>query len=115
LLNSLKSLASQALESAKSALKIGSPSRLFADEVGQWIPAGIAVGVEDNVPKLTKQIQNMVDATAFNLNRLQAIPLAAGNADRSIVINQSIESVPQTPVQLAAATAAYFEQARWAI
>ena len=115
LFNSLKSLASQALESAKSALKIGSPSRLFADEVGQWIPAGIAVGVEDKVPKLTKQIQHMVDATAYNLNRLQAIPLAAGTADRSIVINQSIESVPQTPVQLAAATAAYFEQARWAI
>jgi len=114
LFNSLKSLASQALESAKSALKIGSPSRLFADEVGQWIPAGIAVGVEDKVPKLTKQIQHMVDATAYNLNRLQAIPLAAGTADRSIVINQSIESVPQTPVQLAAATAAYFEQARWA-
>lgn len=30
-------------------------------------------------------------------------------------INQYISAVPQTPVQLAAATAAYFEQARWAI
>ena len=30
-------------------------------------------------------------------------------------INQYIETVPQTPVELAAATAAYFEQARWAV
>lgn len=30
-----------------------------------------------------------------------------------ITINQYIESVPQTPVELASATAAYFEQARW--
>lgn len=29
------------------------------------------------------------------------------------VVNQYIESVPQTPVELASATAAYFEQARW--
>ena len=32
-----------------------------------------------------------------------------------ITIIQNIQSVPQTPVELAAATAAYFEQARWAI
>lgn len=32
-----------------------------------------------------------------------------------ITIIQNIESVPQTPVELAAATAAYFEQARWVI
>lgn len=33
----------------------------------------------------------------------------------SIVINQYISAVPQTPVELAAATEAYFEQARWAM
>lgn len=32
-----------------------------------------------------------------------------------VVINQYITAVPQTPVELAAATEAYFEQARWAI
>lgn len=33
--------------------------------------------------------------------------------NRGTTINQYIQSVPQTPVQLAEATAAYFEQARW--
>lgn len=37
---------------------------------------------------------------------------SGGEAQRP-VINQYIQSVPQTPVQLAEATAAYFEQARW--
>lgn len=38
-----------------------------------------------------------------------------GRGGSVININQTISSVPQTPVQLAAATAAAFEQARWAI
>jgi hypothetical protein len=34
-------------------------------------------------------------------------------ASGGVTIVQNINSVPQTPVQLAAATAAYFERARW--
>lgn len=37
-----------------------------------------------------------------------------GNS-QGIIINQTIQSVPQTPVQLAAATRAMFEQARWTL
>jgi phage-related protein len=39
-----------------------------------------------------------------------ATPAMAGGG---ITINQYIQSVPQTPVEFAAATEAYFEQARW--
>lgn len=38
----------------------------------------------------------------------------SGRSGGGTVINQYIESVPQTPVELACTTAAYFEQARWA-
>ena len=37
-----------------------------------------------------------------------------GNS-QGIIINQTIQSVPQTPVQLAAATRAMFEQAKWTL
>ena len=37
-----------------------------------------------------------------------------GNS-QGITINQTFQSVPQTPIQLAAATQAMFEQARWAL
>jgi TP901 family phage tail tape measure protein len=46
--NAVKKTASSLVSSAKSVLGIFSPSRVFANEVGRWIPHGIAVGVEAN-------------------------------------------------------------------
>lgn len=43
----------------KDYLKIGSPSKVMADEIGQWIPAGIAVGIEDNMKSLDDAIDGM--------------------------------------------------------
>lgn len=48
LFSAMKNLASKALSAAKKALGINSPSRVFAAEVGRWIPAGIAVGITRN-------------------------------------------------------------------
>lgn len=45
LFSALGKIASNALSSAKSFLGIGSPSKEFAEQVGQWIPHGIAMGV----------------------------------------------------------------------
>ena len=46
LFNSLKNLASNALEAAKSALNINSPSKVFRDIVGRGISEGIAAGID---------------------------------------------------------------------
>ncbi|NUP47555.1 MAG: phage tail tape measure protein [Catenulispora sp.] len=46
LFSSVGSVAHGALHAAKSILGIGSPSREFADQVGKWIPHGIAAGVD---------------------------------------------------------------------
>lgn len=42
----------QALAAAKGALQIGSPSRVFRDEVGLMITAGIGLGIEDGTEAL---------------------------------------------------------------
>ncbi|MGH3828173.1 MAG: phage tail protein, partial [Pseudonocardiaceae bacterium] len=42
----VSSLAGSLLSAAKSALGIGSPSKLFADEVGAWIAPGLAQGID---------------------------------------------------------------------
>ena len=42
-------LASGLTKKLSGAFKIGSPSKLMADEIGRWIPAGIAMGIEDNM------------------------------------------------------------------
>jgi phage-related protein len=44
----LKKIVGGALDSVKHFLGINSPSRVFAGEVGHWIPAGIASGVDAN-------------------------------------------------------------------
>lgn len=44
---------------AKSLLKIKSPSRVFANEVGKWIPAGIAVGIEKNEKSAFRSMEGL--------------------------------------------------------
>ena len=43
----------------KKFFKIGSPSKLMADEIGQWIPAGIAEGITGNMDSLKGAMKSM--------------------------------------------------------
>lgn len=51
--------ASGILDGMKSALGINSPSRLFRDEVGKMIPAGVAAGIQKNTKSAVKAVRNM--------------------------------------------------------
>lgn len=63
-----KSLGKSILNGIKNALGIHSPSKVFADEVGKWIPAGIAEGVEDAMPKAERDMQNAIDDVSLDFN-----------------------------------------------
>lgn len=58
----VKGAASSIVNAAKSALGIHSPSRVFRDEVGKMIPAGLGVGVEMNERLAVRPVQSMVSA-----------------------------------------------------
>lgn len=45
----------------KNVFKIGSPSKVFADEVGYWLPLGIAKGFDEAVPDALDDINNSID------------------------------------------------------
>ena len=47
------------VDSVADFLKIGSPSKLMADEIGRWIPAGIAEGINKGMGVLDKEINAM--------------------------------------------------------
>lgn len=51
-LTAIKNAVGSAVSGAKHALGIGSPSKVFADEVGRWIPPGIAAGIAAGTPHL---------------------------------------------------------------
>lgn len=55
------------------------------------------------------------EATAWRAGKQSASVDSGAGSGGGMVINQYIESVAQTPVELAAATEAYFVQARWAM
>ncbi|WP_282795187.1 hypothetical protein [Streptomyces sp. CC224B] len=42
------------------ALRIGSPSKLMADQIGRWIPPGILQGAEAEAPAMNKGLANLV-------------------------------------------------------
>ncbi len=64
------------VDAVKGFLLIGSPSKLMANQVGQWIPAGIAVGAEDNRGVLDKTMAGLVDPQAA----MPSTPRTAGMA-----------------------------------
>jgi len=59
----LSELADGLVASIKAKFQIGSPSKVFANEIGQWIPAGIAEGIEDGSDVLTSAIDDMTNST----------------------------------------------------
>ena len=59
LTSKVSELASSLLQGAKDALGIASPSKVFRDQVGKWIPAGIAVGITENMSPLNKAMTKM--------------------------------------------------------
>lgn len=66
LFDSLANLASSALNAAKNALGIHSPSALFRDEIGRQIPAGMALGIEKNMGLVDGALSDM-NSTAFGV------------------------------------------------
>lgn len=55
----IKGWAKGIIDSVKSVFKIGSPSKLFADDVGKWIPEGLAVGIEENTKSVTGAMEEL--------------------------------------------------------
>lgn len=58
-INTVKGVASKVVEAVKSVLGIHSPSRVFRDEVGKMIPAGLGKGVEANMSLAVNPVQRM--------------------------------------------------------
>lgn len=76
LFNSLRNLAKSALDTAKRALGINSPSKVFRDEVGVSIPEGMAKGVN----KAEKSVNAAIDTLSAGLHVPEIIP-QIGNVD----------------------------------
>lgn len=71
------SVAQSALSAAKSELGINSPSRVFRDEVGEMIGAGIAEGMELSIADI-KKAANLLGDTAYTTAQSVIAPIQVG-------------------------------------
>lgn len=51
----------------KDFFGIASPSKVMADEVGKWLPIGLAEGIEDNIKPVTDAMNSLADLTTGTL------------------------------------------------
>ena len=73
--SAIRSVARSAVAAARSSLKINSPSGVFEDEVGAWIPGGVGVGVTKNmqdalgpIEEMREGMVSMMDGTLSGVN-----------------------------------------------
>lgn len=83
-----KSAAKSAFNGAKKFLGINSPSRLFRDEIGKFIPKGIAVGIDQD----GEEVQDSLDTLSAGLSFVPDI--ADGNYFRMLA-GTPVGNVPQ--------------------
>lgn len=99
-MGSVQAAASQIIQiansAAKAAAEIHSPSRLFRDEVGYMLSAGIAVGIKDGAKLVDKSfgfIQDTADSFSFDTTQLtNAFDSARASMNGSLAVsgNQAI-------------------------
>lgn len=84
----------------KSALGIGSPSRVAAEEVGRWIPPGIGVGALDAMPALRGMLADATHGVVVGATPAMAGAAAGGSVSfgPGSVVVQFTGAVP-TPQQ----------------
>jgi len=89
-----KNAAQQVINGLKSALGIGSPSKVAADEVGRWIPPGITQGIARQMPREQSRINGMAPAVVQPAVQGMATSASSGRGGVTIQnLNVSIKGV----------------------
>jgi hypothetical protein len=74
---------SSALSSVKKLLGIHSPSRVFRDEVGQYIALGLGEGITDNIPEVVEDVSTLAGAISDEIsnNEFAISPIGVDGAN----------------------------------
>lgn len=80
--------ASGIIDAMRSAVEVGSPSRLAEREVGRWLPPGIAVGFEKALPASMRKIEDSLNGAITDYNEnIKSFVIGSTFIDPSIVSN----------------------------
>ena len=102
-ISAVKNAVGSIINGAKSLLGIASPSKVFRDEIGKYIPEGLAIGIERSTPDATKAIQGMTDSLmvqAQTLVGVDAIPDTSSQSkalDVNVLTQAFVKALQQVP------------------
>ena len=65
-MSTARAIADQVASTMRRALRINSPSKVMEDDVGRWIPEGLAVGIKDNA----KSVYSELDKLSYNMSSI---------------------------------------------
>lgn len=91
----VRSFFSGIVDGVKGALGIHSPSRVFAKEVGRWIPPGVGVGIEDSMPDLEKQTDKEMEALADRMQAAVNVETGKITVDKKVSTAYKVEKEKQ--------------------
>ena len=89
--NKIKEFVGNVTSFIKKIFKIGSPSKLMENQVGQWIPKGIAVGISANTDSVYDSMKQLQDSVleGFQLDSALSNSL---HYSPNVVVNNNISS-----------------------
>jgi phage-related protein len=118
IVDAARDAARNALNAAKNFLGINSPSRVFKEQVGEMIPAGMAEGIEDGAPEvessMDKLLRGFTADVDYNLPNLSDYAQDLGESVSASANMQITVPVTLDGREIARATAWYTnEQLAW--
>lgn len=94
-------LVAQAERAARAKAKIHSPSRLFRDSVGRFLPMGVAVGIEKNTKYVDKAMVGMYDnIQAFSYKAEDIIGVGKTKLSKVVQVKSDIEKAVKASVEV---------------
>ncbi|HFU4076826.1 TPA: hypothetical protein ACGO71_000706 [Streptococcus suis] len=95
-------LVAQAERAAKAKAQIHSPSRLFRDAIGRFLPMGVAVGIEKNTKYVDKAMDGMYEhINAFSFKVEDVIGVGKTKLSKVIQVKSDLENAVKATVEVA--------------
>lgn len=108
--NLISNMGHNIVQWAMSVLKIGSPSKVMSEKVGQWVPAGVAAGIDKGMPNLKEDLttnMNGLVRTAQDTGIVKnpmpltsTVPVTSGYNPTSGPSNYSMQRTVKAPINI---------------
>ena len=140
LIEAAKNIAKTFLDSIKKKFGIASPSKVMRDQVGRWIPLGMAEGIRRTAGSVAAAMANLTDVNEYSIGNLKALladewgtrprrvvrlltqsenasgPLPGGGSGNTTYLYQTIHTHDSlTPAEMTREAEDFLERSKWQI